>query len=391
MTFKASLRGQVPPFIVMDVMRDAAALEAQGRSIIHLEVGQPSTGMPQVAAQRISALIGRDKLGYTVADGIAPLRERIARYYGDTYAVDVDPARIFVTTGSSAAFTLSFLAAFDVGDKVVVAAPGYPSYRHILGAYGINVELVPVDASTRFNISVDHLKKMARPPKGVIVASPANPTGSMIEPGVFRDLVNYCHDNHIRMISDELYHGITFGIDSVTALDASTSAIVINSFSKFFSMTGWRLGWMVVPDDLYRSVECLAQNLYISPPALAQHAALAAFDCMDELTANVGVYARNRETLLKRLPEIGFPTFSPPDGAFYFYIKVAHLGMGSPEVCRRILHEAGVAVTPGLDFDPFHGREWLRLSYAVSEAEIAQACERLGAWMKTAQSQIKTA
>jgi aspartate/methionine/tyrosine aminotransferase len=382
MTFKSSARGAVPPFIVMDVMRDAAALEAKGRSIIHMEVGQPATGMPQAAARNVSALIGRDKLGYTVADGIVALRERIARHYHETYAVDVDPSRVFVTTGSSAAFTLSFLSAFDAGDRVVVAAPGYPSYRHILSAYGIEVVLMPVDGSTRFNISVEHLRAMSPKPAGVIVASPANPTGSMIEPGVFRDLVNYCHDNGIRLISDEIYHGITFGLDAVTARELSPSAIVINSFSKYFSMTGWRLGWMIVPDDLYRSVECLAQNLYISPPALAQHAALAAFECGDELQANVGVYARNRETLLKRLPAIGLPTFSPPDGAFYFYVNVAHLGMDSPEVCRRILHEAGVAVTPGLDFDPFHGREWMRLSTAVSETEIAEACERLGAWMK---------
>ncbi len=383
MTFKPSQRGTVPPFIVMDVMRDAAALEAQGRRVIHLEVGQPATGMPQGAAHAVTALIGRDKLGYTVADGIAPLRQRIADHYDDTYAVTVDPNRVFITTGSSAAFTLSFLSAFEAGDTVVVAAPGYPSYRHILNAYGINVELIEVDATTRFNISVEHLMKMPRRPQGVIVASPANPTGSMIEPGVFRHLVGYCHDHGIRMISDEIYHGITFGIDAATAVEVSPSAIVINSFSKFYSMTGWRLGWMIVPGDLYRSVECLAQNLYISPPALAQHAALAAFDCMDELKKNVEVYRRNRALLLKRLPEIGFPTFSPPDGAFYFYVNVAHLGMDSPEVCRRILNEAGVAVTPGLDFDPAHGNQWMRISYAVSESEITEACTALAAWMKT--------
>ena len=311
------------------------------------------------------------------------MRERIAEHYQDTYALSVDPNRIFITTGSSAAFTLSFLSAFEAGDTVVVAAPGYPSYRHILSAYGINVELIQVDAATRFNIAVEHLMKMPRRPQGVIVASPANPTGSMIEPGVFRALVNYCHDHGIRLISDEIYHGVTFGMDAVTAAEVSPSAIVINSFSKFYSMTGWRLGWMIVPEDLYRSVECLAQNLYISPPALAQHAALAAFDCRDELEKNIEVYRRNRTTLLKRLPEIGFTKFSPPDGAFYFYVDVSHLGMDSVLLCRRILDEAGVAVTPGLDFDPFHGNQWMRLSYAVSEAEIAEACTRLSAWMKT--------
>lgn len=381
MTLKSSLRGAVPPFIVMDVMRDAAALEAQGRSIVHLEVGQPATGIPAPAAKAISALIGQDKLGYTVADGIQPLRDRIARHYRETYGAVVRPDRIFLTTGSSAGFTLSYLSAFEAGDRVVVAAPGYPSYRHILNAFGITTELIPVDASTRFNISIDHLK--ATKPDGVIVASPANPTGSMIEPQVFRDLAMYCHDNGIRFISDEIYHGITFGMDAVTAVSVSPSAIVINSFSKFFSMTGWRLGWMIVPDDLYRSVECLAQNLYISPPAASQHAGLAAFDCMPDLRANVDVYARNRDTLLRRLPEIGLPKFSPPDGAFYFYVDVSHLGLDSPDVCRRILHEAGVAVTPGLDFDPYEGKHWMRISYAVSETEIAEGCQRIGAWLKT--------
>ncbi len=381
MTFKSSKRGAVPPFIVMDVMRDAATLEAQGRNIVHLEVGQPSTGLPAHAAKAIAPLIGRDKLGYTVADGIAPLRERIARHYRDMYKVNVRPERIFLTTGSSTGFTLSFLSAFDAGARVMVAAPGYPSYRHILNAYGITPELVPVDASTRYNISVDHLKKTK--PDGVIVASPANPTGSMIEPDVFRQIARYCHENGIRLISDEIYHGITFGMEAVTAASVSPSAIIINSFSKFFSMTGWRLGWMIVPDDLYRSVECLAQNLFISPPAISQHAGLAAFDAMPELLGNVAVYARNHDTLVKRLPEIGLSTFTPPDGAFYFYVNVSHLGMESPDICKRILHEAGVAVTPGLDFDPFDGKHWMRISYAVSEAEIAEGLKRIGAWLKT--------
>ncbi|MDX2142831.1 MAG: aminotransferase class I/II-fold pyridoxal phosphate-dependent enzyme [Rhodospirillaceae bacterium] len=383
MTLKASRRGAVPPFIVMDVMRDAAMLEAAGRSIVHLEVGQPSTGLPQAAAAAVGALIGRDPLGYTVADGLMNLRERIARHYADMYCVRVDPARIVVTTGSSAAFTLAFLAAFEAGDRVVVAAPGYPSYRHILSAYGICPELVPVDASTRFNVTVDHLRKMNPAPDGVILASPANPTGSMVEPAAFKELCAYCEAHGIRLISDEIYHGITFGMTALTAADLAPSALVINSFSKFFSMTGWRVGWMIVPEDLCRSVECLAQNLYISPPALSQHAALAAFAGLDELKANVATYARNRATLLRTLPRLGFENFSPPDGAFYFYVNVAHLGADSPEVCRRILHEAGVAVTPGLDFDPFHGKEWMRLSYAVSEAQVAEAVTRLEAWIKT--------
>ena len=380
--FRPSRRGAMPPFIVMDVMRDAAALEAQGRSIVHLEVGQPSTGMPQGAARAVLPRIGREPLGYTVADGIRALRERISAHYADTYGARVAPERIVVTPGSSSAFSLAFLAAFDVGARVVVAAPGYPSYRHILKTYGIDVELVPVTAATRFNISVEHLRAMASPPDGVMVASPANPTGSMIEPAAFRELVDHCHGHGIRLISDEIYHGITYGMEAATAAGRSASAIVINSFSKFFSMTGWRVGWMIVPDDLHRSVECLAQNLFISAPAVAQHAALAAFDCLDELRAHVAVYARNRAMLLDCLPGLGLPDFSPPDGAFYLYVNVSHLGLDSPDVCRHLLHDAGVAVTPGLDFDPIEGRHWMRISYAVAEAEVAEGLHRIGAWMK---------
>jgi aspartate/methionine/tyrosine aminotransferase len=364
----------------MDVMRDAAALEAQGRDIVHLEVGQPSTGIPIAAAKAVVPLIGQHKLGYTVADGIEPLRLRIAQHYRDMYKTTVRPDRIFLTTGSSAGFTLSFLSAFDAGARVLVAAPGYPSYRHILNAYGITPMLVPVDASTRFNISVEHIKQ--HKPEGVIVASPANPTGSMIEPQVFREIAIYCHENGIRLISDEIYHGITFGLEAVTAASVSPSAIVINSFSKFFSMTGWRLGWMVVPDDLYRSVECLAQNLFISPPTVSQHAGIAAFDAMPELLENVALYRRNHDTLVKRLPAMGLSTFTPPDGAFYLYVNIAHLRMDSPDVCKRILHEAGVAVTPGLDFDPFDGNHWMRISYAVSEAELSKGLTRIEDWLK---------
>ena len=379
--FLPSRRGAMPPFIVMDVMRDAAALEAQGRSIVHLEVGQPSTGMPQGAARAVLPRIGREPLGYTVADGILALRERIAAHYADEYGARVDPDRIVVTPGSSAAFSLAFLSAFDVGDRVVVAAPGYPSYRHILTTYGIDVELVPVTAATRFNISVGHLAAMATPPDGVMIASPANPTGSMIEPAAFRELVDWCHARGVRLISDEIYHGITYGLEAATAAGRSPSAIVINSFSKFFSMTGWRVGWMIVPDDLHRSVECLAQNLFISAPAVVQHAALAAFDCQDELRGHVAVYARNRARLLDRLPGLGLPDFSPPDGAFYLYVNVSHLGLDSPALCRHLLHDAGVAVTPGLDFDPFEGRHWMRISYAVSEAEVEEGLRRIGDWM----------
>ncbi|MCB2108845.1 MAG: aminotransferase class I/II-fold pyridoxal phosphate-dependent enzyme [Rhodobacteraceae bacterium] len=379
---KASRRGRVPPFIVMDVMRDAAALEAAGRKIIHLEVGQPSTGIPRVAAARLAPLIERDALGYTVADGTMVLRERIARHYFETYGATVAPSQIFVTTGSSAGFLLSFLSAFDAGERVALAAPGYPAYRHILSSLDVEPVLIPTGADTRFQVSVAHLDAMRQDrgglPDGLIVASPANPTGTMIPEDEFRSLVAYCHEHDIRLISDEIYHGITFGPRAVTAAGLSPSVIVINSFSKYFSMTGWRVGWAVVPDDLYRSMECLAQNHFISPPTLSQWGALYAFDGMEELNANVERYARNRLTLLEALPKLGFADLAPADGAFYIYADISRFKEDAATFCRRVLHDAGVAITPGIDFDPYRGDKFVRFSFAVSEKDVAEALVRLG-------------
>lgn len=381
MVLKASRRGDVPPFMVMDVMRDAAALEAVGRRVVHLEVGQPSTGLPRGAAAKLGPLIERETLGYTLADGTPQLRERITAHYRQFYNVAAAPQRVFVTTGSSAAFQLAFMSAFDIGDRVALAAPGYPAYRHILSSLGVEPVLIPVDASTRFQVTADHLKKLSPAPAGVIVASPSNPTGTMIPSAAFRDLVRYCHNVGIRMVSDEIYHGITFDQPGVTAADLSPSAIVINSFSKYFSMTGWRVGWMLAPDDLRRSMECLAQNHFISPPALSQWAALHAMDCGDELAENVMVYRRNRDLLLRRLPELGFPDIAPSDGAFYAYVDISSSGQDSVSFCRRLLNEAGVATTPGVDFDPFRGDRFVRLSFAVAEQEVSLALDRLAAWI----------
>lgn len=380
MTFKPAKRGTVPPFMVMDVMRDAAALEAEGRRIVHLEVGQPSTGIPRAAAAKLAPLIERETLGYTLADGVPDLRARIARHYRDFYGASVDAGDVFVTTGSSAAFQLAFMAAFELGDRVALAAPGYPAYRHILSSLGCKPELIPVDASTRFQVTAEHLMALSPRPAGVIIASPSNPTGTMVPGAEFRALVDYCHTAGIRLVSDEIYHGITFGQRGVTAADLSPSAIVINSFSKYFSMTGWRVGWMVVPKDLRRAMECLAQNHFISPPALSQWGALYALDCRDELEANVAVYRRNRDRLLKRLPEIGLGKLAPSDGAFYAYVDVSDRGEDSVAFCRRMLNEAGVATTPGADFDPFTGAKFVRISFAVSEVEVGEALDRLAAW-----------
>jgi len=379
--FKVAQRGLVPPFIVMDVMRDAAALEAAGRGIIHLEVGQPSTGIPRKAAARVAELLGGgDPLGYTVAAGIPALSARISRYYTEEYGAQVPEDRIFGTMGSSSAFLLAFITAFEAGDRVALASPGYPAYRHILKSLGIIPELIAVGASTHYQLTVDHLKKLPRLPNGLIVASPANPTGSIMPADAFKDLARFCDANGIRLISDEIYHGITYGPEVTVAASVSESAIVVNSFSKYFSMTGWRLGWLVVPDDLKRAVECLAQNLFISAPTVSQYGALFAMDCKDELQANVARYAANRAVLLKHLPEIGFEKFAPADGAFYIYADISGMSDDSESFCRNVLHEAGVAITPGIDFDPFHGRAFARFSFAGSTPDMEEACARLKAW-----------
>ncbi len=381
MPFKVAERGLVPPFIVMDVMRDATALEAAGRSIIHLEVGQPSTGMPKKAAARVAELLaGTDPLGYTVAAGIPALSARISRYYAEEYGIGIPADRIFGTIGSSAAFVLAFLTAFEAGDRVALASPGYPAYRHILKSLGIVPELIAVDAGSHYQLTVDHLKKLPKLPHGVILASPANPTGSIMPADAFKDLARFCDANGIRLISDEIYHGITYGPKVTVAASVSDSAIVVNSFSKYFSMTGWRMGWLVIPEDLKRPMECLAQNLFISAPTVAQYGALFALDCKDELEINVARYARNREVLLKHLPELGFSKFAPADGAFYIYADISNMSDDSMDFCRRLLHEAGVAITPGIDFDPFHGRRFVRFSFAGATADMEEACERLKKW-----------
>ncbi len=380
MAFKIATRGQVPPFMVMDVMGDAAALERAGRSIIHLEVGQPSTGIPRAALARIEKALQGDALGYTLAHGIPPLRERIAAHYQEMYGVTVSAESIFVTTGSSGGFVLAFLSAFEAGDRVALAAPGYPAYRHILKSFGVHPELIPVDASTRYQPTIDHLKKMSRLPDGLIIASPANPTGTVMLHDEFVALAEFCEKNGVRLISDEIYHGITYGQKVTTAAGLSENAIVVNSFSKYFSMTGWRVGWLVIPPDLRRSMECLAQNLFISPPTVSQHAALAVFDCRDELEANVARYARNREVLLAQLPALGFDKLAPADGAFYLYADVAKLTDDAQDFCKRMLNEAGIATTPGIDFDPFEGRHFVRFSFAGSTPDMEEACARLRKW-----------
>ena len=380
MALKVAKRGLIPPFIVMDVLQAANERAAAGEDVLHLELGQPATSAPEGVKEAARAALATDQIGYTEALGLAPLRHRIAAYYRETYGVEVAPERVAVTTGSSGGFILSFLSAFEAGDRVALADPSYPAYRNILLALGVQPVSLPATVDDRYQPTTALLDAVSGPLDGLIVASPSNPAGTMLSADGMRDLAGYCRDRGIRLVSDEIYHRITYGQDGVSALQHSDEAIVINSFSKYFSMTGWRVGWAILPPDLVRPVECLAQNLFISPPTLSQHGAIAAFDCMDELDQNVERYAANRALLLAGLPEAGFGRLAPADGAFYIYADVAHLTNDSEAFCRKMLAETGVAMTPGIDFDQARGRATLRISFAGATEDMEEALTRLKAW-----------
>ena len=365
----------------MDVLRDANRRAAEGGDIIHLELGQPSTGAPAPVLEAARQALVRETLGYTDACGLPALRQAIALHYREDYRVALDPARIVATTGSSAGFILAFLAAFDPGDRIALAAPAYPAYRNILLALDLVPVELPVGRETHFQPTAELLRAQGSRIEGLILASPANPTGAMLAPEDLAKLARYCDAQGIRLVSDEIYHGIAYGKKAATAA-ASPSAVIVNSFSKYYSMTGWRIGWMVVPPDMLRAVECLGQSLYISPPTLSQHAALAAFSCRAELDANVVRYAQNRALLIEELPKAGFRDFAPADGAFYLYLDIAHLTNDSEEFCRRMLKEIGIAATPGTDFDQSRGRGTMRLCFAGATDEIAEAARRLKSWKR---------
>ncbi|WP_240035550.1 pyridoxal phosphate-dependent aminotransferase [Hwanghaeella grinnelliae] len=383
MALKTSKRGEIPAFIVMEVMRAAAEREALGDPVYHLEVGQPGSTAPKGVIQAAKDALDNHRLGYTVALGIPELRAAIADHYAREYGVSVPQDRIVVTTGSSGGFLLSFLAAFDQGDKVALVAPGYPCYRHILTALGIKPVIIETTKEDRYQPSPALLEKaQAEHGKidGLIVASPSNPTGTMLSKEDMAALAEYCGQSGIRLISDEIYQGISYGRGFETVLSHADHAVVVNSFSKYFSMTGWRLGWLVLPEDLLRPVECLAQNLFISPPTLSQVAAVAAFDCREELESNVARYAANRDLLLRELPQSGFGDLAPSDGAFYLYADVGHMTNDSLSFCSRILKETGAAVTPGLDFDEARGHRTMRFSFSGTTEEIAAAAAALKDW-----------
>lgn len=375
MTLKTSMRSNIPAFMVMDVMRAANERAASRQAVYHLEVGQPGTSAPEGVLEAARRGLDDSRIGYTEAMGTPELRDAIAGHYRSYYGVDIPPERVVVTTGSSGGFVLAFLAAFDAGDRVALASPGYPCYRNILSALGVEPVCLATEAGDRFQPTPDLLDRARRdgPLDGLIVASPSNPTGTMLQRAELQDLADYCALHGIRFISDEIYHGITYDRQADTVLDFSDTAIVINSFSKYFSMTGWRIGWMVVPEDLARAVECLKQNLFISAPTLSQIAAAAAFDCKEENDRRVESYRASRDLLLRALPEAGFENLAPADGAFYIYADVGNLTNDSEAFCRRILSETGVALTPGLDFDPERGNRFIRFSYAETPATVKHA------------------
>jgi aspartate/methionine/tyrosine aminotransferase len=377
-----SQRGAISPFIVMDVMQAAAEREALGHNVIHMEVGQPSTPAPRAALARVAAALERETMGYTVALGLPALRQRIADYYLEHYGVVVAPEQVVVTTGSSAGFVLAFLALFDAGAKVALPAPGYPCYRHILTALGqVPVPIVTDDAGRWMPTGAQiDAARHAQGISGLVIASPANPTGTMLEPARLAEIAAACRRNGVWLISDEIYHGLTYGMAEETALAHSEDAVVVNSFSKYFSMTGWRIGWLVVPPALVRPIERLAQNLYISPPTVAQVAALGAFDGKDELEANRKVYAENRALLLDELPKLGLDRIVPADGAFYLYLDVGQFTADSLAFSKQMLAEIGIAATPGVDFDAERGNRFVRFCYAGTTANMAEAVRRLRGW-----------
>lgn len=377
-----SNRGQVDPFIVMDVMRAANQRVADGHDVIHMEVGQPGTPAPQLVLNAASQALHADRLGYAEALGLPELRARIARHYDESYRTVVSPDQVIVTSGSSGGFQLAFLAAFDAGARIALAMPAYPAYRNIIKA--LDLEMVPVrtGAGCGYQMTAEVLDAAARRTKldGVLIASPANPTGAMIEPGELAAIGKVAQQHGLTLISDEIYHRLTYGtVPEATALASNPDAIVINSFSKYYSMTGWRIGWMIAPHEMVRPIERLAQNLFISVPTLSQIAAVEAFDATPELESNFAVYRANRDVLMGGLPGAGFTKLAPSDGAFYIYADVSDLTRDSEALCRRILDEANIAVTPGKDFDPDAGNTTLRFSFAGPTRHMVEAVERLEA------------
>lgn len=381
MALKLSHRSDIPPFRVMDILRTVNERTARGEDIIHLQVGQPSDGAPPQVMEYMMDVMKRDpRQGYTEALGMTPLRERIAQWYKDYYAIDIHPSRVAITVGASGGFILSFLSVFEIGAKVAIAVPGYPPYRGILQSLGLEVVEINTTMATNYQPCLAHLENLGEKIDGLIITSPSNPTGTVIDPEELKRISDWCTANNVVLISDEIYHGITFGQKAETALRFSDDAIIVNSFSKYFAMTGWRLGWLILPENVVPRVKSLSESLVVAPPTPGQHAAWKIFDHIDVLDSYVERYRQNLATLKRELPKAGFDKLSDTQGSFYLYADVHHLTNDSEAFCRHILDEAKVACTPGIDFDPHNGNGTLRMSFAGSKDHIEEACYRLQKW-----------
>ncbi len=380
---KVAKRAAVPPFHVMDVVSAAGARQRLRGDVVSLAAGQPATGAPAAVRLAAAEAIGSGPLGYTEQVGIPELREAIAGHYLRRNGLDVSPDDVVVTTGSSGGFLLAFLAAFDAGDRVALARPGYPAYRNILTALGCEVVELPCGPETRYQPTAAMLEALEEPVRGLVVASPANPTGTVLDAGELAAIAGWCAERGVQLVSDEIYHGISYGALTASAWQYSREAVVVNSFSKYFGMTGWRLGWLLAPRRLHRAIDCLTGNFHLCAPAVSQHAAVAAFDpdTYAELDAHVTRYRTNRDVLLAGLAELGVTGVAPADGAFYAYADVAHLTTDSMSFCQRLLADTGVAIVPGIDFDPVGGHRSVRMSFAGATEDVREALRRIGGWL----------
>ena len=370
----------IDPFYAMDINRLAHQLKAEGRSIIHMEYGQPSTGAPKKAVEVAHRILDTDSMGYWESP---ELRGALAQHYRRSYGLSVEPERFVLTCGASPALVLALAANFDVGDRVALARPGYVAYRNVLKALQLVPVEIPCGPASRYQLAASHLEALDPAPKGVIVASPANPTGTIIDGAGLEAIAQVCRDRNITVISDEIYHGISYVEPAQSMLRFDPGAFVVGSFSKYFSMVGWRLGWLLAPAGHLQRVRALAGNMFLTAPSLSQHAGLAALDSGDELEGHLRVYRRNRDLLLQALPSLGLDRIAPPDGAFYVYANVRHLTGDSLSFCKELLLETGIATAPGIDFDPVDGRHHIRLSFAVSTAQIEDAILRLEKWFSS--------
>lgn len=383
MSLKISSRSEIPEFRALDILRMVNERIEAGEDILHLEAGQPCFGAPQPALDYAAKmLIDNPKQGYTEAMGLLELRQRISEYYNDFYSCTVDPKNIVITMGASGAFLLGFLAVFDKGDKVAIAAPGYPAYRNIFKALGIEVIEIETTEQTNYQPYVSTLEKLDTDIDGLLIASPSNPTGTIIPDDELKAIVAWCKKKNVRLIADELYQRVTYGTTAQTALKYTNDALIVNSFSKYFALTGWRLGWMVMPDNVTPRVKALAESLFVSPPTLSQHVAYKTFDHLDILDGYVMHYQNNLNILKQELPKAGFNKLSNTQGAFYLYADIQDFSNDSEEFCRRMINEAGVATTPGIDFDLTRGNHTIRISFAGPESDIVEACKRLRNWQK---------